>query len=66
MIWILAFLVVYVMAAVWDVGRINRLFAKIAEPGPRIPTAELRPAPRLVISAPRKVAHRSRGTSLSS
>lgn len=63
MIWILAFLVVYVAAAAWDVGRVNRLFAKIAKPGPRTPTVESPPAPRLVINTPHEAAPRSKGTS---
>jgi len=61
LIWILVFVLVYVMVAVWDVGRINRLFAKIAKPGPRKPTVELPPAPRLVINLPPKTERRSRG-----
>jgi hypothetical protein len=61
MIWILAFVLVYVTAAIWDVGRINRLFAKIAKPGPRKPTVELPPATRLVINPPPKTTLGSQG-----
>jgi hypothetical protein len=60
MIWILAFLIVYVTVAFWDVGHVNRLYAKIAKPGPRTPTVELPPAPRLVINASVEPAPRSK------
>ena len=54
MVWVLAFIFCYVAVAAWDVVRINRLYDRIAKPGPRKPTVELPPAPRLVINLPPK------------
>lgn len=54
MIWVLAFIFIYVAVSAWDIARINRSYDRIAKPGPRKPTAEMPPAPRLVISLPPK------------
>jgi hypothetical protein len=57
MIWVLAFIFIYVTVAVWDVARINSLYDRIANPGRRKPAVELPPAPRLVINLPAKTEH---------
>ena len=54
MVWVLAFIICYMAISAWDVARINRLYARIAESGPRKPRVELPPAPRLVINLPPK------------
>ena len=54
MVWVLAFIFCYMAISAWDVARINRLYARIAESGPRKPRVELPPAPRLVINLPAK------------
>jgi hypothetical protein len=54
MIWVLGFIFTYMVAAAVDVGRVNGLLARLANPGPRKQAPQLPPAPRLVINLPAK------------
>jgi hypothetical protein len=54
MIWVLAFIFCYATIAFWDVARINKLYGRIVNSGPRKPAVERPPAPRLVINLPPK------------
>jgi len=57
MMWVLAFIIVYVIASILDARRINGLYAKLAKPGRRKPLPEVPPAPRLAINLPPKTEH---------
>jgi hypothetical protein len=54
MIWVLAFIFLYLVTAAVDIGHVNRLLERLVNPGPLKQAPQPPRAPRLVINLPPK------------